>query len=163
MLALTLAFLNCEGAMGMSEWINKRGMAPIRIAWRWVNYKMLALGLLAVAFFTFGDVLLSAIGQGMHILVEVIEINLEHFLEKTFDLTPRQAQFVLAYSALALVIYLCVYLTRKAYAAAQRAGRAAAALSQRALISVKSVQSSVNWRIIVGVLGAVGLAIYLFT
>jgi hypothetical protein len=129
---------------------------------------MLALGLLAVAFFTLGDVLLSAIGQGLHILVEVIEVNLEHFLEKTFELTPRQAQFVLAYSALALVIYLCVYLTRKACAATQRAGRAAAALWRRALASAKSAQSSIinwriNWRIIVGILGAVGLAIYLFT
>lgn len=62
MLALTLAFLNCEGAMGMSEWVNKRGMAPIRMAWRWVNYKMLALCLLAVAFSLFGDALLSVIG-----------------------------------------------------------------------------------------------------
>jgi hypothetical protein len=63
--------------------------------------------LIAVAV-SVGDAVFPVLGHTLHLMIEVIEIPLEHLLEWTLHLSPRQAQGVLAWSALAGVIYLFV-------------------------------------------------------
>lgn len=109
--------------------------------------------------FLFGDTLLPLLGHVLHVLIEVIESVLEHFLESVFDLSPRQAQVILFYSGLAIAIYLSWYLTRKAHSAALRV-YATAQERWRAIAS--SVKAAAWFRIMVMV-GALGTTLYLFT
>lgn len=92
---------------------------------RWLGYKTLAFLLASVILINFGDLLLPLLGQGLHLLIEVVEAALEHLLEHAFGLKPRQAQFVLAYSALILSAVLIIKLAYKAYQAYLRAYEAA--------------------------------------
>jgi hypothetical protein len=68
-----------------------------------------------------GDAVLPTIGHVVHLLIEIIEVPLEHLLEHVFHLTPRQAQGVLAWTALLGVIYLLVRFVQKTIAEARRA------------------------------------------
>jgi hypothetical protein len=52
--------------------------------------------------------------------MEFLEVAIERTLEKAFGLTPRQAQFVIAYGGLVLLVYASTVLTRKLRAFAQR-------------------------------------------
>jgi hypothetical protein len=107
----------------------------------------------------FGDTLLPLLGHVLHVLIEVIESALEHFLEPAFHVSPRQAQIILFYSGLALAIYLWWYLWRKAHSAALRA-YATAQERRRAIAS--SVRAAAWFRTMV-ITGALGTAVYLFT
>jgi hypothetical protein len=66
----------------------------------------------------FGDTLLPLIGHFLHLLVEVIESALEHFLEAVFGFSARQAQIILFYSFCIIIGYSAWYVTRKIYFAA---------------------------------------------
>jgi len=68
----------------------------------------------------FGDTLLPLIGHLLHLLLEVIESALEHFLEAAFGLSERQAQVTLFYSFCIMMGYLTWYVARKVYIAALR-------------------------------------------
>lgn len=71
-----------------------------------------------VAFFIlvlFGDSLLHLVGHFLHILLEVVESMLEHFLEAAFGLTARQAQVILFYGFVMTIAYLTWIALRKAY------------------------------------------------
>jgi hypothetical protein len=73
-----------------------------------------------------GDAVLPTLGHVLHLLIEVIEVPLEHVLEHVFHLTPRQAQGVLAWTALAGVIYLLIRFVQKTIAETRRATAATA-------------------------------------
>ena len=149
--------------MYIEQWIGSRRTAFVGILRRWISYKTVGISLLALAFTLFGDVIMLAIGSGLHLLVEVVEITLEHALEHVFGLTPRQAQFVLAYSALVLGAYLLVYLSRKAYLASVRVWLATKTLGLRTAEWAKTASHNPNWYTLATTLFAIGATIYLFT
>jgi hypothetical protein len=45
----------------------------------------------------FGDSIIPAIFHVLHVFWEIIESVVEHFLESQFHLTPRQAEFIVAW------------------------------------------------------------------
>jgi hypothetical protein len=79
------------------------------------NKKTICLIVALLILFLFGDTLLPLIGHFLHVLLEIVESVLEHFLEAAFGLSSRQAQLVLFYSAVLIIAYLSWYLARKAY------------------------------------------------
>lgn len=72
----------------------------------------------------FGDAVLPTLGHGLHFVIEIIELPLEHLLEWAFHLSPRQAQAVLAWSALFVVIHLNIRLVRYLYREVRRTTQA---------------------------------------
>jgi hypothetical protein len=66
----------------------------------------------------FGDTLLPFIGHLLHLLLEVIESALEHFLGAVFGFSARQAQVTLFYSFSIMMGYWAWYVARKVYFAA---------------------------------------------
>lgn len=122
------------------------------------SIKALALALLALDIALFGNVLWPLLAHGLHVLVEIVELALEHVLEEAFDLTPRQAQSVLAYSALALAIYIAIKCLRRAYAAALQA-------CQRARAAWQQCQQMLPpyYYPIATTLGALGVTLWLFS
>jgi hypothetical protein len=79
------------------------------------NIKTVCVLILLGSFFLFSDSLLPIIGHFLHILIEVVESILEHFLEATFGMTERQAQITLFYSAVIILAYIGYYLACQAY------------------------------------------------
>lgn len=105
----------------------------------------------------FWDSLLPLLGEGLHLLVEVVEVALEHLLEKLFHLTPRQAQTILAWSALGLCLYGIAWLSRKVYALAL-----AAFLALKACWAAFMADEAA-WLKLAVALGALGAALYVFS
>jgi hypothetical protein len=54
----------------------------------------------------FGDMLLPVLAHSLHVLNELIDIALEHTLEWLFHTSKRQAQFIVFYGKLILVLSL---------------------------------------------------------
>ena len=127
--------------------------------YRRVGGKTVGIAVALVTLILFGDTLLPLLGHVLHVLIEVIESALEHFLESAFHVSPRQAQIILFYSGLALVLCLSWYLWRKAHYTALRV-YATAQERRRALAS--SAKAATWFRTMV-IAGALGTAVYLFT
>lgn len=127
-------------------------------------YKTVFFGTLAVVFLLFWDALLPMLGGGLHLTIEVVEITLEHFLEHAFGLTARQAQFVLAYTALALVLYALWRLFRKVQAAIERFRLAASALEARVAERTQVVRARLDRRtlLVAALCLATGATLFLF-
>lgn len=79
------------------------------------NIRTICVLILLGSFFLFSDSLLPIIGHFLHILIEVVESILEHFLEASFGMTERQAQITLFYSAITILAYIAYYLAYQAY------------------------------------------------
>lgn len=87
----------------VTELLNKRpGRRGVLLA---------AIALLAL----FWDSLLPNMGHLLHLLIEVVELPLEHLLEWAFHVSPRQAQGILAWTAAAGVLYASFKLVRIVY------------------------------------------------
>lgn len=63
----------------------------------------------------FWDSLLPIMGHLLHLLIEVVELPLEHLLEWAFHVSPRQAQGILAWTAAAGLLYGGAKLVRMVY------------------------------------------------
>ncbi|MEQ1635152.1 MAG: hypothetical protein ABL903_00580 [Methylococcales bacterium] len=63
----------------------------------------------------FGDSLLPILGHLLHILIEVVESLLEHFLESVFHLSARESQLLLFWVGLVIAGYASWRLFCKAY------------------------------------------------
>jgi hypothetical protein len=133
--------------------------AHLSALWRRIDRKKAAIVLAFPVLILWGDTLLPALGHGLHVLIEIIELTLEHFLEWAFHLSPRQAQVVIAWSGLLLAIYLTVILLRKAYRAARRAFFAALARWRQL---VDSADAGFWFRTAVVAGASLGAALYLF-
>lgn len=107
----------------------------------------------------FGDTLLPLLGHFLHVLIEVIDSTLEHFLESVFHVSKRQSQIILFYSELAIAIYLSWYLSRKAYFTALYA-YSTAQTRWRAIASLAKAATLFRGMVMVGALSA---TLYLFT
>jgi hypothetical protein len=77
--------------------------------------------LAAAVLIGYWDSLLHLLEEALHLLIEVLEISFEHLVEAAFELSPREAQVVTAWTGLALAVCLAVVLVRKARTAARRA------------------------------------------
>lgn len=51
----------------------------------------------SIVLILFGDTLIPAVFHVLHVFWEIIESVIEHFLESHFHLTPRQAEFIVAW------------------------------------------------------------------
>lgn len=69
----------------------------------------------------FWDSLLPIMGHLLHLLIEVVELPLEHLLEWAFHVSPRQAQGILAWTAAAGLLYGGARLVRMVYMELQAA------------------------------------------
>ena len=110
-----------------------------------------------------GDILLPVIGHVLHLLIELIELPLEHLLELAFHLTPRQSQGVLAWTALFVLIIVAVRFVR----ATLDEGREAVARSNAALQRLKGRvgplvlnRPATTLTLTVGLLGALALVMF---
>jgi hypothetical protein len=123
-----------------------------------IDRKTVVLVTALFIFFLFGDTLLPLLGHFLHVLIEVIESVLEHFLESAFHVSPRQAQIILFYSGLALAIYLSWYLLRKAYSTAL----SVYATAQEHRRAIANSAKAATWFRIMAMAGALGMTLYLF-
>lgn len=103
----------------------------------------------------FGDSLLPIIGHFLHILLEVVESMLEHFLENVFGLSSRQAQIILFYSAIAMIARLAWYAARKAYFSALHGYEVAQTFSRSPKVK--------KWIKAMLMFSALGTTIYIFS
>ncbi|OTE95789.1 hypothetical protein BCS42_14470 [Crenothrix sp. D3] len=111
-----------------------------------------------IAFFVlvlFGDSLLHLVGHFLHILLEVVESMLEHFLEAAFGFSARQAQVILFYGFVVVIVCLTWFAVRKAYMTALHFIALVQAYwqSSRAKTALKTML----------VFGALGTTLYLFS
>ena len=149
--------------MNIRHWFAKCCTAFVLALPRWVNYKIVGLGLLALDIAWFGNVLSMGLGHTLHVLIQVVEISVEHFLENAFDLTPRQAQFIIAYGGLIVGIGLFVYATRRALLIVKRAWLGVKSELMKMAEEAETVWSNIEWNTIVITLGAIGATLMLFT
>jgi len=143
--------------MRIAMYASDKCLARLSAFYRRIDIKTVGgvAGLAVLALFW--DSLLPALGHGLHLLVEVVELALEHLLEKLFGLTPRQAQTVLAWSALGLFLYGAAWALRKAYAAAL-----AAFLVCKERVAA-FMAGDAAWFKLALAAGAVGATLYLFS
>lgn len=69
-------------------------------------------GLLAILLF--GDTLLHWTGSVLHVLLEVLELALEHFLESAFGVSGHTAQMLTAWIGFLVFLVLAIILFRQA-------------------------------------------------
>ncbi len=112
------------------------------------NKRTVSFAVLLGLFLLFSDTFLPIIGHFLHILLEIVESILEHFLESVFGMSERQAQITLFYSAVVIISYLSWYFVCKAYLAVQNMWR---------LIKAKP------WFKTVLIFGAFGATFYIFS
>jgi hypothetical protein len=118
-----------------------------------------AISTTVVLLIGFGDTLLPLVGHGLHVLIEIIELTLEHLLEAAFGLSPRQAQTVLAWGGLMVVLFLSVQFIRKAYRITQRICLEA----KKRWCAFTNSATAMAWFRALLILGSLGATVYLFT
>ena len=63
----------------------------------------------------FGDTLIPAIFHVFHVIWQIVEFVTEHFLESMFHLTPKQAEFIVAWMGILTMLGVGSMLIYKAY------------------------------------------------
>lgn len=71
--------------------------------------------ILLAVLIVFGDTLIPAIGHVLHVVLEIINSIIEHFLEHTFHMSPRQSEMTVFWGGMTINFVLLSYLLRKAY------------------------------------------------
>ena len=64
----------------------------------------------ALSLWHFGDVLLGTLLHALHVVIEVLEMGLEHLLEALFHLEGHDAQMATAWIGLALILTLIAFI-----------------------------------------------------
>jgi uncharacterized membrane protein YhaH (DUF805 family) len=67
----------------------------------------------ALGLWHFGDVLLGTLLHALHVVIEVLEMGLEHLLEALFHLEGHDAQMATAWIGLALILILVTYTVKR--------------------------------------------------
>jgi hypothetical protein len=80
-------------------------------------------GVLAMAFFSFGDTLLHGIAHTLHLSLEILEAILDQIFVQVFDLSHHHAAMATAYSGLVLALFAGYFILRKVYELLSLAGR----------------------------------------
>lgn len=136
-----------------------RFSAHLSAFWRRIDKKTACLVVLALILLLLGDTLLPLIGHLLHVIIEVVESVLEHFLESVFGLSSRQAQIILFYSGLAIAINLLWRLTRKAYLSVLRVY----GIVKAYVLAKTSDSKTDSWFRAMVMIGTLGATLYLFT
>lgn len=69
----------------------------------------------SIVLILFGDTLVPAIFHVFHVAWQIVESVIEHFLESMFDLTPRQAEFIVAWMGILSMLGVGSMLGYQAY------------------------------------------------
>jgi hypothetical protein len=133
-------------------------MARNWLSWLSQKISRKAIGLIAASaiLLVFGDTLVSMLGHGLHLLIEVLEQALEDILEAAFGLSKRQSQIVLFWTGLPSMAYLFLYLVRKLCFAARTRWVAI-------MDSARAVWINDAWIQVIVMLGGLGTVFYLIT
>ena len=67
----------------------------------------------ALGLWHFGDVLLGTLLHALHVVIEVLEMGLEHLLEALFHLEGHDAQMATAWIGLVLILILVTYIGKR--------------------------------------------------
>jgi hypothetical protein len=133
-------------------------MARNWLSWLSQRISRKAIGLIAASaiLLVFGDTLVSMLGHGLYLLIEVLEQALEDILEAAFGLSKRQSQIVLFWTGLPSMAYLFLYLVRKLCFAARTRWDAI-------MDSARAVWINDAWIQVIVMLGGLGTVFYLIT
>jgi len=71
--------------------------------------------ILLAVLIVFGDTLIPAIGHFLHVALEIINSIIEHFLEHTFHMSPRQSEMTVFWGGMTFNFVILSYVIRKAY------------------------------------------------
>ncbi|MBL1262451.1 hypothetical protein [Candidatus Methylomicrobium oryzae] len=83
--------------------------------------KTISVAVFLVIAALFGDTLLLLLKKFLHVLVEIFESVMEHFLQSVFPISPRQAEMIVFWLDLLMASVLLWYLLNKAYGWTRRA------------------------------------------
>ena len=89
---------------------NKPGAATVR---KFCCSKPVLFTAGALGLWHFGDVLLGTLLHALHVVIEVLEMGLEHLLEALFHLEGHDAQMAMAWIGLALILILVTYIGKR--------------------------------------------------
>jgi hypothetical protein len=109
-----------------------------------VKRSLIVLVLLVIAFQ--GDTVLSLLLEGIHVLLEVVELAAEHLLESHFGLSTRGAQMVTAWLGLAVFLAALPFIVRKIKAMLARVIAAAAEQWRRQSAAAREWTTTVHPR-----------------
>lgn len=77
--------------------------------------KNVGIALTSLTLVLFGDIVVPAVFHFLHVIWEMVELVIEHFLESHFGLNPRQAEFVVAWMGILTMIGVFLKLVYEAY------------------------------------------------
>lgn len=116
-------------------------------------------GLLAL--WLFSDTLLPLIGEGLHLLIEVVELAFEHLLEWAFGLSRRTAQMVTFWTGFLLISYALFRLVRRIIAELRHARDALARRMRHWNTEQRAAWVSHPYARLTLTVGAIGATVYL--
>ncbi len=73
------------------------------------------VSILSLVLILFGDILVPKLGYVLHLIFESIAYGVEHILQANFDLTPRQAEMIFAWTAMITLTCIGIRLAYKTY------------------------------------------------
>ncbi|MDI1230490.1 MAG: hypothetical protein PSV18_04080 [Methylobacter sp.] len=140
--------------------------AHARTLYRFIGRVTVVIILGIPTLFLFGDTLLSLIGHGLavlghglHLLFEVFETIVGHFLEEGLHLPKKTAEIIFFWSSLGVAIGLSWYLSRKAHSAARRA---VTTIQERRLALAES-SKIMTWIRFALIISSLSATLYFFT
>lgn len=73
------------------------------------------LSFISILLILFGDILVPKLGYLLHLIFESVAFGIEHILQANFDLTPRQAEMIFAWTTMITLTCIGLRLAYKAY------------------------------------------------
>lgn len=77
--------------------------------------KKVIYGLTLVILILFWDTLIPAIWHILYVPLEIVNSIIEHFLEHTFHVSPRQSELMVFWGGMAINAWILTYVLRKGY------------------------------------------------
>ena len=140
--------------------------AHARTLYRFIGSVTVGIMLGIPTLFLFGDTLLSLIGHalamlghGLHLLFEVFETIVGHFLEEGLHLPKKTAEIIFFWISLAIAIGLSWYLSHKAHSAA----RGVVTTVQERRLALAESSKIMTWIRIALIISSLSATLFLFT
>jgi hypothetical protein len=103
----------------------------------------ISIGLLILVFW--GDAVLSVLVHLVEIVLETLELLVDHFLEGVLKLEPHEAQAVTAWLGFGLFVLILVLGLKKLMAVTQRLRITAPAWWEEEKVRLRAMRSSMGW------------------
>jgi hypothetical protein len=103
----------------------------------------IGIGLLILAFW--GDAILGLLEHLVEIILETLELLVDHFLESVLKLAPREAQMVTAWLGFGLFTLILVLVLKKLARVLQRFRIKAPAWWEEEKVRLRAMRSSMGW------------------